>query len=420
MGVRKTWMSVPPRDRLRRLVDLARVYRRWSRQQVAEALGREASKVVPESGNPKLDLVMALSQAMDWEPGHVARCVWSGHGPAQRGGTSPAKGFAELEVEAMVTARAGQWLRLGHLARAMGAAAREGCERATAAHLHAVACAGEGRFTDALRHAQSGLRECDVPGQTQLLLMRDLACAHDALGHLVESGAVATQIIGRIGAAPHVHEARECAAGAFWIRANASRRRIDTDAAFAQRHAEDASADLHAAMSAFDGIARDFPGHSAGAMSHRCAGALVECSAVMGDVAPAAAVHRIEAALDAVVDVDQYPAGEWLESYGWWAVFGCTIALRSLAGAPMQRAMAVFTNKAAEIAERVDSWTLRERAFTLEHTRRERANDEAGIEAEWILDRDEMRMVAGAVGRFPAFRDTGMEILATARLLEPS
>lgn len=73
MGIRKTWMSVPPRDRLRRLVDLARVYRRWSRQQVAEALGREASKVVPESGNPKLDLVMALSAAMDWEPGQIGR-----------------------------------------------------------------------------------------------------------------------------------------------------------------------------------------------------------------------------------------------------------------------------------------------------------------------------------------------------------
>lgn len=418
MGVRKTWMSVPPRDRLRRLVDLARVYRRWSRQQVAEALGREASKVVPESGNPKLDLVMALSQAMDWEPGHVARCVWHGYGPAEDA-PSPSKGFAELEIEATVTERAGQWHRLGHLARAMRLKAVDGGGRATAAHLHAAACAGDGRFMEALRHAQSGLHECDVPPRTQLLLMRDLACAHDALGHLVESGAVATQIMARIGASQHSHEARECEAYAFWVRGNASRRRIDTDAALAQRHAEDASADLHAAMSAYEGIAREFPGLSAGAMAHRCAGALVECGAVMGDMAASVAVQRIEATLDAVVDVEQYPAGEWLESHGWWAVFGCAIALRGLSGAPMQRAMAVFTNKAAEIAERVDSWTLRERAFALEHIRRERASDEAGIDPEWILDRDEMRMVAGAVGRFPSFRDIGMEILGTARLLEP-
>jgi hypothetical protein len=82
--------------------------------------------------------------------------------------------------------------------------------------------------------------------------------------------------------------------------------------------------------------------------------------------------------------------------------------------------MAVFTNKAAEVAERVDSWTLRERAFSLEHLRRERASDEAGIEHEWLLDRDELRMIAGAVGRFPCFRDIGMDILGAARIMEPS
>lgn len=419
MAMRKTWMSVPPRERLRRLVDLARVYRRWSRQQVAEALGREASKVVPESGNPKLDLVMALSHAMDWEPGHVARCVWHGHAP-DGAGACPSKGFEELETEAAVTERAGQWLRLGRIATDMRLRARGGADRASASHLQAVACAGDGRFTDALRHAQSGLRECDVPARTHLLLMRDLACAHDALGHLVESGAVATEIIARIGAMPSSHEVRDCEAYAFWIRGNASRRRIDTDALCTQRHAADAGADLHAAMRAYDGIATDLPGLSASAMSHRCAGAILECSAAAGDMSASEAVQRIEGTLDAVVDVDEYPAGEWLESHGWWAVFGCGVALRGLSGAPLQRAMAVFTNKAAEIAERVDSWTLRERAFALEHTRRERASDEAGIEPEWMLDRDEMRMVAGAVGRFPSFRDVGMQILGTARLLEPA
>lgn len=419
VDIRKSWMGEPPRDRLRRLVDLARVYRRWSRQQVAEALGREASKVVPESGNPKLDLVMALSEAMDWEPGHVARCVW--HGNARETDASIAgRSFGDLESEAMLASRSGQWHRLDRLARAMRACARVGPDRAAASHLRAVACAGDGRFADTLRHAQSGLLEIDVPPHTQLLLMRDLACAHDALGHLVESGAVSMQIIGRIGSAPMTPEMRECQAYAFWIRGNASRRRIDTDSSLAQQHAADASADLHAAMSAYTGIGADEPGLSATAMAHRCAGALVECDTVLGNLAPADAVRRIEGTLGAVVDVDEYPAGDWLESHGWWAVFGCGIAMRSLSAAPLQRCMAVFTNKAAEIAERVDSWPLRERAFSLEHVRRERAAEEAGIQPEWILDRDEMRMVAGAVGRFPAFRDTGMEILATARLIEPS
>lgn len=419
MGIRKTWMSVPPRDRLRRLVDLARVYRRWSRQQVAEALGREASKVVPESGNPKLDLVMALSAAMDWEPGHVAQCVWHGHGRPDDVATA-GRSFGDLEAEAIMTERAGQWLRLGRLARAMRTCASDGASRAAASHMHAIACTGDGRFADTLRHAQSGLLESDVPARTQLLLMRDLACAHDALGHLVESGAVATQLITRNGASPMDAVARECQAYAFWIRGNASRRRIDTDAALAQQHAADASADLHAAMAAYECMSTEVPGLPATAMAHRCAGAIVECESALGIIAPQDAIKRIEDALGAIVDVDEYPAGEWLESHGWWAVFGCTVALRSLSAAPLQRAMAIFTNKAADVAERVDSWPLRERAFSFEHIRRGRASDEAGIEPEWILDRDEMRMIAGAVGRFPAFRDIGMEILATARLLEPA
>jgi len=410
-------MNAPAKDRLQWLVDLARVYRRWSRQQVAEALGREASKVVPESGNPKLDLVMALAAAMEWEPGHVARCLWHGHERPQDM-VSAVRGFDDLESEAIMAERGGQWPRLGQLAGVMRSCAECGQQRAIAAHLHAASCSGEGRFAETLRHAQAGLRECDVPARTQLLLMRDLACAHDALGHLVESGAVATQIIARIGPDPQAYEMRECQAYGFWIRGNAWRRRIETDTSLAIQHAADACADLHAAKSAYGVIAEDSPSLAPTAMVHRCAGALVECEAALGIISPADAVRRIEDSLGAVVDVDAYPAGDWLESHGWWAVFGCTIALRSLSAAPLQRAMAVFTNKAAEVAERVDSWPLRERAFFFEHLRRVRASDEAGIAPEWLIDRDEMRMIAGAVGRFPSFRDVGMDILATARLLE--
>ena len=52
--------------------------------------------------------------------------------------------------------------------------------------------------------------------------------------------------------------------------------------------------------------------------------------------------------------------------------FGCNIALRHLEGELMQRQMAVFTNKAIEIGERLGNWAMRERAFTLEHFRRSR------------------------------------------------
>ena len=88
--------------------------------------------------------------------------------------------------------------------------------------------------------------------------------------------------------------------------------------------------------------------------------------------------------------------GDELESFGWWCIFGCNVALRAERDERrVQSAMAIFTNKADEIAERLDHWAMRERVFTMEHTRRERSGEAADFEikgvsnqevAEWIRD----------------------------------
>ena len=84
----------------------------------------------------------------------------------------------------------------------------------------------------------------------------------------------------------------------------------------------------------------------------------------------------------------------------------------------MHRQMAVFTNKAIEIGERLGNWAMRERAFTLEHFRRQQA-DLTGVEEDpWPLDEEDIRVITGTMGRFPAFREVGWEILRNARVLE--
>ena len=60
------------RGRLARLIDLARAYRGWSRLEIAKALDRDPGKLLPDSGNPKLDLVVGLAEALDWPVGDVA------------------------------------------------------------------------------------------------------------------------------------------------------------------------------------------------------------------------------------------------------------------------------------------------------------------------------------------------------------
>ncbi|MBU3729329.1 MAG: hypothetical protein FGM37_08810 [Phycisphaerales bacterium] len=411
-------MNLSSRKRLGCFVDFAGMYNGWSRQEVAQALGREASKLIPDSGNPKLDLLMALADAMDWDPGQVAKCVWEGGLRSEPPPPSTPRSGDEIVAEAAITELEEQWHRLGKLACELQACATTGTQRAQAWHWRARASMGDGRFREALRHAQAGICEVHSADRLQTLLMRDLAQAHDALGHLIESGSIATEIIGRLGSGPHELEQREALADSFWLRGNSSRRRIDSDPGTAVQRAADASADLCAARHAYETLSRETSGIRAQAMAHRCAGALVECEAAIGIIGPEAAVQRVEETLGLVVDVEEFPAGEWLESHGWWAVFGCSIAYRGLCAAPLQRAMAVFTNKAAEIAERVDSWTLRERAFSLEYLRRERATSDAGVPAQWILEQEELRTVIGAIGRFPAFSDVGLEILASAAPLQ--
>jgi hypothetical protein len=133
-------------------------------------------------------------------------------------------------------------------------------------------------------------------------------------------------------------------------------------------------------------------------------------------MAHATVLERLEEA----EDLDDVPGGDWLESYGWWAVSGCTIAMRHLEGHAFHRLMAVCTNKALEIADRLDHWSLRERAFTMERFRRTRIEQTTGHQPEWVLDDEDVRILIGTMGRFPHFRQAGWHMLDSAQLFASS
>jgi hypothetical protein len=79
--------------------------------------------------------------------------------------------------------------------------------------------------------------------------------------------------------------------------------------------------------------------------------------------------------------------------------------------------MAIFTNKADEIADRMNNWSLRERVFTMQYASHQRFLDWTGRVLSLTLDNDDVRALVGTMGRFPAFRDTGWKLLQTARIL---
>jgi hypothetical protein len=85
----------------------------------------------------------------------------------------------------------------------------------------------------------------------------------------------------------------------------------------------------------------------------------------------------------------------------------------------LEQAIAICTNKAAEIAEHLDLWPMRERAFTLEWFRRQQVVRTRPEElATWTLDTDDVRVLVGTMGRFPLFRPMGWAILHHAEIIE--
>lgn len=408
------------RERLNQFVDLARIYRRWSRLQTAQALGREVSKVVPESGNPKLDLVVGLADALDWEVGDVAEGVWQDE--AERFAEVEAlaqRGFSEIDREAIEAHRAGEYKRMVELSRALFIAAQTGVERATAANRLAGAYDGMGRFTKTLSALQRGLAEPGVPVHLRMMLEVNLANAHYTLWHLVESRSVSRDLVERFRfRAPEGRVERVVHAFGQYVGGQSERRMIETDPMSATSHAQSARENLKRAAEEYTILAQEYDDLSYTGIANTCNGAIIECEAALGQLEPIKAVELLSQGLDKVVDVSAYPPGDWLESHGWWAVFGCNVAMRALSGPELQRFMAIFSNKASEIAERTENWSMRERAFTFEHLRRQRMSEAESTDREWLLDDEDVRTVAGTMGRFPSFRETGWKILESARSLQ--
>ena len=396
------------RGRLSRLIELAQTYRGWTRNEVARALGRDSGKLLPESGNPKLDLVVSLAQALDWPVGTVAEDLGIEDLSDDESCTA-----AELDAQALECHRAGDWRGMVRTARRMLRVARLPVERAVACNRAAGGFDGLGLYARALPYLQAGLTEPGVPEGLRLMLTVNLANAHYVLWHLVESRAASRDVLDAMAdRPPQDRRERVCAAFARYVRGSSARRMAQVDPGRAAPLAAEARPDLEQAMREYEELADAHDDARYAALANTCRGGLLEVDAILGRLAPEEAMQHLQVALDRVVDVHAHEPGDWLESWGWWCIYGCNVASRHLHGDEVSMPMAIFTNKALEIADRLDNWSLRERAFSMDLFRHDRDAD-----AGWTLDEEEVRGVIGTMGRFPAFRDRGHRILREARLV---
>ena len=413
------------RKRLEQLLELAIAYRGWTRKELAKALGRDPTKLVPGSGIPKLDLVTELARVLDWPVGDIVSYLWTGEIREPAGpGAAPARAVLgatsqQLQQASKAAQRQGEYAPAVTLAQQAYEAAATPDERAWACIREVTAWDGLGHYASALAAAQRGLQEPGVADPLRRILASNLANSHYSLWALAEARSLGRDLIDFYAAHPPTDRLDRCTrAFAHYVRGHALRRSIVSEPARARAHAEAAIEDLETAVGHYEALKEETGDDAYGGIANTCRGGIIEAEAAAGRRDPEQALSKLAHGLEAVIDPEAYPPGDWLESYGWWCIFGCNVVLRSLRDErEIQRHMAVFTNKADEIAERMNNWSLRERVFTMQYLSHERFVDWTGRMVALCLDDDDVRDLVGAMGRFPAFRETGWRLLKSARVL---
>ena len=149
------------RERLGRFVDLARVYRGWTKGELSTALRRDPTKIIPQSGNPKLDLIAGIAEALDWTIGDVAESVCN-----DAPGTSShqdSHSFEAMDKAVYEAHRDARWNDMIEMSKTMLAKAETPKQRAIAFNRMAGGYNGLGRYANALRVIQAAITEPGIP-----------------------------------------------------------------------------------------------------------------------------------------------------------------------------------------------------------------------------------------------------------------
>ncbi|MDP7086001.1 MAG: hypothetical protein QF360_00065 [Phycisphaerales bacterium] len=406
------------KKRLERLIELAQVYRNWSRRELAHKLGRDASKLVPASGNPKLDLIIELAEVLDWSVGDVTGCLW---GPAEDTPHSVKTRhdtFKQLDARAKKAHASGNYRDMIRLAGKARAAATNPLERALACNRELGGWDGLGRFTRSLDVAREGLSESPVPADVRRMLQSNLANACYSLWHLTEARTIASDLINHFERSPATSvRDRRTNAFARYVLGSTHRRLMDVDPDRATVHAAKAHSMFHTAVDAFSQGEPKEQTRTAGIV-RTCQGAILESEVMLGRLDPRQATAAVVDSMAEIIDLNAQPTGDLLESYGWWCIFGCNIAMRHISDErELHRLLALFTNKADEIADRLDNWAMRERVFSIQFDGHRRFIGWTGQNTPLTIDTDDIRMITGTMGRFPQFRDIGWNMLESANMV---
>jgi len=412
------------KQRLHQLIDLARVSRGWSRAKLAKSLGRDPTKIFPESGNPKADFLIKLAEVLGWPVGDVMEAVWGSTDPALTPGRDKApaeteeESFVQLQRRVQAAYHDGDYERIVAIARKMDAVARNDMDRAYACAFEASGWDGLGRYVQEAAAAKRGLELREVPPTLRNILRADLANAWYSLWDLTPALGTAELLAQWYESNPPT-ERRDWKRPAFvhYVRGNTHRRLAAQEPESKDYHCKAGLADLHKAADLYESLAVDLNDDNLAGIANTCRGGIIELEFEAGLRSSESALDELSAGLMGVQHDDTL-AGDRLESLGWRCIFALNVAMRSMSDTELQRAAAPFLNTAFVVAERLNNWAMRERAFSTQFLLHRHLSEATGIELPYTINDTDRTMITATMGRFPCFRPTGWRILETAQLIE--
>jgi len=404
----------PSKQRLEELIALARTYRGWSSKDLARELGRDTHHLVPNSGVPKLDIVVALAEALDWTVQDVVDDLYGNVPSATR--EKPTETWAELDRAAWEALQKGEYSKAASIARREFFAATNGQERAMACIRECGAWDGVGRYLVAMECCQRGLSHADRASGEAYSLRNNLANSHYLLGNFEEAAGIASRNADAIERGEYSFTDRDAALGfALYVRGSVVRASLAEGIKCASSEIAGARADLKRAAVLLRKSATEHDVDLYAEQAATCDGALLAATALAGDTSTDETIDQFLAFLDLVVDVGRLPTISAAETVGWWCVFGAEVAANQIRDQKRrEQTIAIFTNKADEVASISSNWAHRERIWAMELLHRTSQLEQAA--EPWVIDEDDARELSGAMARFPRFRKIGWQIFRSARI----
>ncbi|HMP37943.1 MAG TPA: hypothetical protein PKC43_10910 [Phycisphaerales bacterium] len=400
------------------MITLVQSYRGVSQREVAAALGRNVHAIVPDSGNPKLDLVVSLAELLDWPVEMVVASIQGTlSAAALRGGAqgtadaAPKLPAKERVHRAWELAESERWTELVDFSEPSRNDDLDGEMFAHLMQYRFIAMESDGRYLQGIEACRLGLRRTQRGSVANFRLRAAMAYGLMVVGLIHEAEGVSTSLCAEMACLDDADPEHCTRSMSRFTRGNALRLQAPSSLDV-QGVALEAIRSLSDAARGFDHVALLNSDRRYAALARTARAAMSDLDVILGKAHPGELVAGVIASLDRAVELDAMDSSS-AESVGWECVFACQAILRS--GRQIddaERALAILTNKLDQVAARLGHWALREQLFSIEHLQRVHMQARHGVAQPWSLDEEDVRTVMGTMGRFPEFRAEGWRILA--------